>query len=357
MTIVAHRSRFVIGADTHARNHVLAVVAATGEVVDTGEFSTTGAGLARAVAWAARRTGGDLGVLWAVEGVGSYGAGLARAAATAGYQVVEAPRASTPAARAAGKSDAIDAARIAVAALACDLDRLRWPRADDGVRSAVAVLLAAREHMTGERTRALNALTALLRTVDLGVDARRPLTGTQVRDVAAWTKRDEPLAKATARTEAVRLASRTVVLDRQVKDSTATLTSLVKTSHAAALLDEPGIGPVSAATVLAAWSHLGRVRSEAAFAALAGTSPVPASSGNTVRHRLNRGGDRRLNRALHTIIITRTRCDPATRAYIERRTAQGRTPKEIRRCLKRHLARHLYRALNAAAKQTPSTPS
>ena len=106
------------------------------------------------------------------------------------------------------------------------------------------------------------------------------------------------------------------------------------------------MGAVNAATLLTVWSHPGRIRSEAAFAAIAGTSPLPASSGKTTRHRLNRGGDRRLNRALHTILLTRMRTDPRTRAYVERRTAQGRTLKEIRRSLKRYLARQLYRILN-----------
>lgn len=101
---------------------------------------------------------------------------------------------------------------------------------------------------------------------------------------------------------------------------------------------------------MTSWSHLGRIRSEAAFASLAGASPIPASSGNTVRHRINRGGDRRLNRALHVAIVTRMRMDPRTRAYVERRTAEGRTLREIRRCLKRYLAREIYRRLNATAR-------
>src|SRR5450830_802815 len=106
----------------------------------------------------------------------------------------------------------------------------------------------------------------------------------------------------------------------------------------------------------AAWSHPGRVRSEAAFASLAGVNPIPASSGNTVRHRINRGGDRRLNRALHMAVVTRIRMDPRTRAYVDRRTAEGRTLREIRRCLKRYLARQIYRHLNAAAQSAPITP-
>jgi transposase len=112
---------------------------------------------------------------------------------------------------------------------------------------------------------------------------------------------------------------------------------------------------VTAAVAFAAWSHLGRVRSEAAFANLAGVNPIPASSGNTIRHRINRGGDRRLNRALHMAVVTRMRMDPRTRAYVDRRTAEGRTLREIRRCLKRYLARQIYRQLNAATTATSAT--
>jgi transposase len=111
------------------------------------------------------------------------------------------------------------------------------------------------------------------------------------------------------------------------------------------LLDEPGIGPIVAADVIVAWSYPGRVRSEAAFARLAGVAPVPASSGQTVRHRLSRGGDRQLNRAVHTIVLHRRQHDATTRAYVERRVAEGKSRREATRLLKRYLARHLFRLL------------
>ncbi len=225
---------------------------------------------------------------------------------------------------------------------------LRRPRADDGVRAAVRVLIASRDHLSAERTSAVNALTALIRVADLGIDARRPLTAAQITAMAGWRARDEDLATAVARQEAVRLAKRVIAADREIAANTKQLTDLLNASPARVLLDKPGIGPVTAAVTLAAWSHPGRVRSEAAFASLAGVSPIPASSGNTVRHRINRGGDRRLNRALHMATVTRIRMDPRTRAYVEKRTAEGRTPREIRRCLKRYLARQIYRQLNAA---------
>ncbi|WP_141381570.1 transposase, partial [Microbacterium lacticum] len=122
------------------------------------------------------------------------------------------------------------------------------------------------------------------------------------------------------------------------------------------LLEKIGIGPVTAAVAMAAWSHDGRVRDEAAFASLAGVSPIPASSGNTVRHRLNRGGDRRLNRALHMAVVTRMAYDPTTRAYAERRTAEGLSKKEIRRVLKRYLARQIYRTLTAESRAAIAVP-
>lgn len=119
--------------------------------------------------------------------------------------------------------------------------------------------------------------------------------------------------------------------------------------HAPTLLEMTGIGAITAAIIMTVWSHPGRIRSEAALAQIAGTCPIPASSGNTTRHRLNRGGDRQLNRAINTIVLTRMRMDPATRAYVERRTAQGRTKREITRCLKRYVTRQIHRTLTAAA--------
>lgn len=347
MTIVAHTHPFVVGVDTHARSHALAILAANGEVIDTGQFPATAAGMARAIAWAARRTGADLATLWVIEGVASYGAGLAASLQRSGYQVVEAARMNTRANRGIGKSDPLDAHRIAAAVLPLDTSELRHPRLAEGVRAALRVLIAARDHMTAERTAAINALTALLRVVDLGMDARKPLTGTQITTVARWRARDEQIAPATARAEAVRLAKRVVELNEHVATNGAQMTQLVQASQAAPLLEKTGIGPVTAAICLTAWSHHGRVRSEAAFATLAGVNPIPASSGNTVRHRLNRGGDRRLNRALHIATLTRMTHDPNTRAYVERRRAEGLTTQEIRRCLKRYLARQIYRLLNA----------
>ncbi len=351
MTMVAHAHPFVIGVDTHARNHALSVLATPhGEVVDEGEFPATAAGMARAIEWVGRRTGGDLGVLWVVECAATYGAQLARAVAGSGYQVVEAARMNAKAHRGIGKSDSLDARRIAAAVLPLQVDRQRHLRRDDGARAALRILMAARDHMTSERTASINALTALLRVLDLGIDARKPLTGHQITEVAKWRTRTEDIAAVIARTEAVRLAKRIVDLDDELAENVKATTALLKQSPARVLLDKPGIGPVTAAVAMTAWSHDGRLHSEAAFASLAGVSPVPASSGNTVRHRLNRGGDRRLNKALHMAVIVRMTHDADTKAYVERRLAEGLTKREIRRILKRYLARQIHRALTAASR-------
>lgn len=351
VTIVAHTHPFVIGVDTHARNHALSILGMPhGEVIDDGEFSTTSAGIARAIEWVGRRTGGDLEVLWVVECSATYGAQLARSVTAAGYQVVEAARMSAADNRGVGKSDPMDARRIAASVLALRADQLRYLRKDDGPRAGLRVLLAARDHMTSERTATINALIALLRILDLGIDARRPLTGKQVIEVSRWRSRAEAVEVGIARAEAVRLARRVVDLDDELAQNIRTTTVLLRKSAARVLLDKPGIGPVTAAVALAAWSHDGRLHSEAAFASLAGVSPIPASSGNTVRHRLNRGGDRRLNKALHMAVIVRMTHDAETRAYVDRRLGEGLTKREIRRILKRYLARQIHRALTAASR-------
>lgn len=347
MTIVAHSRPFVIGVDTHAKSHTYAVIDATnGQLLGCQQFPTTAKGMARAIAWAGRLSSGEATTLWSIECTATYGAKLARAVTEAGYEVVEAPRISTKARRGIGKSDPLDAQAIAAAVLSLDEDQLRHPRADDGVRQALRVLVAAREQMTQEKTMNTNALTALLRVNDLGIDARKPLTLTQIGEISRWRGRDEPIALVVARDEAIRLARQVLAFHEALTANQARMTQLITQSPAAPILDAPGVGAYTAAILITAWSHPGRVRNEAAFAALAGVSPIPASSGNTVRHRLNRGGDRRLNRALHVIAMSRMQYHTETKAYVEKRLAEGRSKREIRRCLKRYLGRHFYRELN-----------
>jgi transposase len=147
------------------------------------------------------------------------------------------------------------------------------------------------------------------------------------------------------------IAARIRFLSHQIDQLDPELVGLIEQHPAGpALLAEPGVGPVVAAQLLVSWSHSGRVRSEAAFASLAGVAPLEASSGQTDRHRLNRGGDRALNRALHTVAITRMRCHAETRDYEAKRTALGKSHRDIRRALKRMIARRLYRLMEAAAR-------
>ncbi|MDI2021114.1 hypothetical protein PJL18_01632 [Paenarthrobacter nicotinovorans] len=284
--------------------------------------------------------------LWAVEGIGSYGARLAKAVTDAGYDVAEAPRMNARVRRGIGKSDPLDAAAIGTAVLGLEVSQLRTPRRDEGIRAGLRILNAARDQLTRDRTVNVNALIALLRAHDLGTDARKPLVSAQIASISRWRERDEPIELSIAREEAVRLARRVLEVTTQLSANQKRMTELIQQSPAAPLLEIVGAGAVTVATVLTAWSHPGRVRSEAAFASLAGVNPLPASSGNTVRHRLNRGGDRRLNRALHTITMTRMVHDPGTRDYVAKRTQEGRSYREIRRSFKRYIARTLYRQLN-----------
>ena len=347
MTIISHLYAFVVGVDTHAKNHVYSVLTRSGEHVDTASFPTTKAGLKRALTWAGRRTGGDLDTLWVIEGIGTYGAILADHVADNGYLVAEAASMNARDRHATGKDDRIDARRIAGAVLSLDESRLRFPRQADGPRQGLRILVKARESMTREKTRTINALTALLRTHDLGMDARRKLSIVTIQTVAKWRIRNESVALAEARREAIRLAKRVVELDAEIRDYAMRIEALVKDSPAAVLLDEPGMGPITAAVFYLAWSHHGRVRSEAAFAKLAGVCPIPASSGNVVRFRLNRSGDRRLNSALYMVAITRLSHQKRSQAYMAKRLSEGKTKKETIRCMKRSLARHVYRILEA----------
>ena len=218
--IVSEQYQYVIGVDTHAATHTLAVLAApSGAIVDQDTFPTTPSGLGRALSWIARRVG-EASVLVVVEGTGSYKAILAERLELAGYRVVEAARVPAGGQRGVGKSDTLDAARITRAVLGLSEDQLRTPRtlsaggdASGGARVALRVLVVARDQMAGERTRAINSLTALLRTVDLGMDARKPLTAAaQLTTIAGWRDREEDLARRTCRAEAVGLARRITTL-------------------------------------------------------------------------------------------------------------------------------------------------
>lgn len=232
------------------------------------------------------------------------------------------------------------------------MDKLRRPRHGEGLRQALRILVTARKSMSKDRTRSVNALNARSRGNDLGIDARKALTAEQVTEVYRWRSREEEMSLSVARTEAVRLAKRILELDDQLRDNEKQLDELVKASEAAPLLEEKGFAAISGAKCRAAWSHEGRICNEAAFASLTGVNPIPASSGNTVRHRLNPGGDRSLNSAIRMVAMVKMTHDTETRQYVAKRRAQGRTDKEIRRCIKRYLARRIYRTLRTSTAVT-----
>jgi transposase len=290
------------------------------------------------------------GRLWAIEGSGSYGAGLARFLAERGEQVVEVERPQRIERR-KGKSDRVDALRAARAALG--ETRLALPRTG-GAREALRALVTTREGAVATRRAALNQLRALIVIApeSLRAELRRL---SRAKLLARCTRlrpeqHTDPRLRGTAL--ALRACARRVqavtVEERELKRE---ITRLVD-ELAPQLLSEPGVGPISAAQLIVSWSHRGRFTSESAFARHAGAAPIPASSGQIVRHRLDRGGDRTLNRALHTIILSRRKHEPRTIAYVERRQREGKSTREAIRCLKRYLARHLFRILEAGPATT-----
>jgi len=255
--------------------------------------------------------------------------------------------------RGKGKSDPIDAHLAVLAALRLDADRLPIPRAD-GDREALRILLGTRHELTVANTAQTNRLRALLLG---GQDTERDMARATLTDpvlVAMARRREPPQAsreQAVRHSEIRRLALAIRAGRHALAANRAQLQTIVD-EMAPGLTERRGIGAVTAAQAIVSFSHPGRCRSDAAFAALSGTSPLQASSGKTVRYRLNRGGDRALNSAIHTIAITRRRCCPTTRDYVARRTAEGKSSREIQRCLKRYIARELYRALNASTTLT-----
>lgn len=346
MTIVSQVFDYVIGVDTHAKTHTLVVLDAHGASHAGATFPTHPAGLKRAHAWMLREAPGRL--LAAIEGTASYGARLSDLLSREGVAVAE-TKPPKRGVRRVGKTDLIDAELAARHALALPIERVIAPRTHTGDHAALSVLLMARKAISQARTATINRLTALVRGHGLGIDARKPLSPAQINQISNWRPRpSDDAGIATIREEATRQAQEIRRRDRELSHNEAGLRKHVKTI-AAWLLDERGVGPFVAAELIITWSHKGRIRNEAAFARLAGAAPIPASSGNTTRHRLHRGGDRQLNRALWTTAFYRYYHDPETMTYVAKRTADGKTEREILRCLKRYLARSLFRKLNANA--------
>lgn len=343
MTMLAELVDVVIGVDTHKHTHTAAVVlSTTGAALEEMTVGTDLDGFGDLVAMADQHSGLRA---WSIEGAGGYGAGLARFLAGRGEMVIELDRPVRPARRNGAKSDALDAVRAGREALA--REHLAQPRAE-GERAALALLLTARRSAVDAARVAQQQLQAFVVTAPEMIRARfRETTkvmlniATQLRIDARWDLESRTYA-GVLRDVARRCRS----LQAEASSHEKAILAVIR-SWRPDLLAESGVGPIVAATVLCAWSHPGRVRHEGAFASLAGVAPIPASSGLTTRYRLNRGGDRQLNRALHVVAITRLRHDPVTQAYADRRRAEGKTDREIKRCLKRYIARQLYRQLEA----------
>lgn len=342
MTILADTVDVVIGVDPHKHTHTAAVVAADTARHHGSLTARTDPGGFKELLGFARQHNGTRS--WVIEGCGSWGRGLATWLQAHGEDVREIASPSRPARRMGKKTDDLDALRVAREALS--RDDLATPR-DTGDRDALAALLVARRsavEMTGDTERQLVSLATTC-PERLAAKLRGKNTAQIVGVCAGWRPTGDQAILGIA--EAMRaLARRIRDLRIEAEAHQNRIDQLVR-SWRPDLLELVGVGPIVAATTLVVWSHPGRVHSESAFAMLAGAAPIPASSGMTNRHRLNRRGDRHLNSALHVVAIQRQRHDPATKAYIERRRSEGKTDREIRRCLKRYNARELYRVLES----------
>ena len=320
-----------IGVDTHARAHVAVALDRLGRVLGSLEFAVDEDGFA-----ALRRFARSFGEpAFAVEGTGSYGASLARALLADGFPVYECER---PERRGrSDKNDLIDAEAAARRLLTGK--QLPLPRGGDE-REQLRLLLAERRSAQHARLQARNQLQAAIVTLD------PPLRARLGRLHPATLHRHTLVRRTPALTPLRRLSRRMQLLERELAAVDTELAELTR-SLCPQLLAETGVGPLCCAQVLVSAAAPSRLKSEASFAALAGVSPIEASSGPIKRHRLNRGGDRQLNWALHMSALNRIRYHPETRAYYHRLLENGKTKKEATRIVKRVLARRLYRTLTA----------
>ena len=334
-------SMVAIGVDTHRDEHVAVALDEFGRDLGSIAVTADASGYADLWQWAS-----ELGSpLFAVEGTGSYGAGMTAFFAAAGGVVFECERPRRRD-RKKGKSDLVDATLAAKRLLTGEW--LPRPRGG-GVRDDLRLLLMERQGAVRARTAALNGLQAAIVTGPETLRRRfRGLDGKQAAKLALKMRErssEAAVAAAVVRRIAVRVRHLSCEID-EIDDQLVTITS----DLVPALLQECGVGPVCAAQLVVSSGDPSRMRNEASFAALAGTSPVQASSGQTERHRLNRGGDRQLNRALHIIALNRTRRHPQTAAYYQRLLSEGKTPREARRCVKRQLARYFHHQLKTTPK-------
>jgi transposase len=340
--MLADELDFVVGVDPHRDVHAIGVVEVrSGLVVFETRASADRSGYGEALRVARQHAPGRRA--FAVEGAGSYGAGLARFLVDHGEQVFEVGRLRR-ARRSGGKTDALDAVRAARSVL--EQRRPATPRSS-GEREALRALMAAREGAVNAKRAGLCQLRDLLVTAPEPLRGElRPLSRARLLRRLSATRperRSDPELRGTLL--ALRaLARRVQQLTAEERELAQEIERLIS-KLAPQLLSQPGIGPLLAAQVVLSWSHQGRLVNEAAFARLAGAAPIPASSGQTTRYRLDRSGDRQLNRALHQIVLTRRRTHRPTIDYIERRIQEGKSRREATRCLKRYLARNLYRLL------------
>ena len=329
------------GVDTHADTHHAAVIDSNGKQLGDAQFPTTPAGYA---ALAAFLTAFGMAVRVGVEGTGSYGAGLARHLGAAGFVVVEVLRPSRQLRRTRGKSDPLDAYAAARTALA--QDEHATPKAGAGQVEAIRYLLVARRSAVKARTAAIVKIKSLLVTAPDLIRERYRSLGDKalIAALARLRLSTDPLLAAVG--QGLRsLARRHQLLGEEVSDLDQALAALTAAANPA-LVAAKGIGTITAAQLLVtAGDNPERLRSEASFAAFVGVSPIPASSGKTTRHRLNRGGDRQANAALHRIALVRMSYEPRTRDYVARKRALGHSNKEIIRCLKRAIAREVFTLL------------
>jgi transposase len=345
MTIVEARA-VTGGVDTHADMHVAAALDPIGGLLGVEEFPVSPDGYARLLGWL-----GGFGTvaLVGIEGTGSYGAGLARHVTAAGVRVVEVDSSDRQDRRRQGKSDPLDAVS---AARAAQSGRARGaPKGRDGAVEAIRALMVAKRSARSERVQTINQARSLIVTGpdDLRARFAGHTVAALVSELAALRPRPGDAVGYATRIAVRELGRRAEFLDDQLGRLDELIVPLV-TARAPGLLALYGVGPDTAALLLiAAGDHPERLRSEAAWAHLCAVAPIPASSGKVTRHRLNPGGNREANHALWRIVITRMSSHAPTRAYVERRTEQGLSKKEIIRCLKRYVAREVYRHLRAAA--------
>ena len=338
------------GVDTHRDVHMVAVVDTAGRVLETMPFPADAAGYAKVGGWL--RSQGRL-IRVGIEGTGSYGAGLARHLTRAGVKVVEVNRPNRQLRRRLGKTDVTDAQAAARAALNGQATGL--PKSGDGPVEGIRMLGVARRSAIKARTQAINQLHGLIVTAPDQVKHQlrglSPKARVKVCSGFRLPTDDNPIAYA-KRTLRI-LARRYQALTTEIKELDTQINRLCARANPA-LLAAQGVGPDTAAALLiAAGDNPDRMHSEASFAALCGTSPVEASSGRTIRHRLNRGGNRHANNALWRIATTRIRYDQTTITYVQKRRAEGKTRPEIIRCLKRHITREIYHLLM----NPPNTPA